>query len=65
MGKWFDFVADMEKFFKEKKWQFRFLSFPPPEKCLIAFFVVQLVIMVSSFSSTVKLVHPRELWSLA
>ncbi|CAF1791831.1 uncharacterized protein At5g03900, chloroplastic isoform X1 [Brassica napus] len=22
VGKWFDFVADMEKFFKEKKWQF-------------------------------------------
>ncbi|CAN6991670.1 unnamed protein product [Brassica oleracea var. botrytis] len=22
VGKWFDFVADMDKFFKEKKWQF-------------------------------------------
>jgi hypothetical protein len=30
VGKWFDWVADMEKFFKEKKWQFRFLSLFAP-----------------------------------
>lgn len=45
MGKWFDFVADMDKFFKEKKWQFRFSSFfTLMKKCFIVLFVVELVI---------------------
>ena len=44
MGKWFDFVADMDKFFKEKKWQFRF------SPCFVLLlFVVELVIMESCF----------------
>ena len=45
VGKWFDFVADMDKFFKEKKWQFRFSSFfTLMKKCFIVLFVVELVI---------------------
>lgn len=61
--KWADWVGGVEKFFKEKNWQFRFFT---------VFFQTYLYLSLSGYWTitwvnvlSVKLPHQREHWSLA